>query len=222
MVLREQIGQLKQQMSEENLELIPNYEQRVEVLKELQFVDPVNVTVSLKGRVACEINSGDALVLTELILENTLAAYDPAETVALLSAFVFTEKSSANNAEPEPLPTPKLEEGVAAILAVAERVGSVQERLKIEGEDVYVEGRLGFGLVEVVYEWAKGMPFEQITTLTEVPEGTIVRVITRLDEVCREVRDAGRVIGDAGLMKKMEEAQGMIKRDIVFAASLYF
>jgi len=162
-------------------------------------------------------------VLTELILENTLAAYEPAETVALLSAFVFTEKSSANNnSEPEPLPTPKLEEGVAAMLAVAERVGSVQERLKIEGEDVYVEGRLGFGLVEVVYEWAKGMPFEQITALTEVPEGTIVRVITRLDEVCREVRDAGRVIGDAGLMKKMEEAQAMIKRDIVFAASLYF
>lgn len=160
-----------------------------------------------------QINSADALVLTELILENTLAAYDPAETVALLSAFVFTEKSSANNSEPEPLPTPKLDEGVAAMLAVADRVGSVQERLKIEGEDVYVEGRLGFGLVEVVYEWAKGMPFEQITALTEVPEGTIVRVITRLDEVCREVRDAGRVIGDAGLMKKMEEAQAMIKRD---------
>lgn len=56
MVLREQLAELKQQMSEENLELIPNYEQRVEVLKELKFVDPVNVTVSLKGRVACEVS----------------------------------------------------------------------------------------------------------------------------------------------------------------------
>jgi len=49
--------------------------------------------------------------------------------------------------------------------------------------------------------------------LTDVPEGTIVRVITRLDETCREVRDAARVIGDADLFKKMEEAQGLIKRD---------
>lgn len=49
--------------------------------------------------------------------------------------------------------------------------------------------------------------------LTEVPEGTIVRVITRLDETCREVRDAARVIGDAELFKKMEEAQLKIKRD---------
>ncbi len=56
-------------------------------------------------------------------------------------------------------------------------------------------------------------PFEQITDLTDVPEGTIVRVITRLDETCREVRDAARVIGDAELFKKMEEAQIKIKRD---------
>jgi antiviral helicase SKI2 len=46
-----------------------------------------------------------------------------------------------------------------------------------------------------------------------VAEGTIVRVITRLDETCREVRDAARVIGDADLMKKMEEAQSKIRRD---------
>ena len=44
-------------------------------------------------------------------------------------------------------------------------------------------------------------------------EGTVVRVITRLDETCREVRDAARVIGDAELFKKMEEAQNKIKRD---------
>lgn len=49
--------------------------------------------------------------------------------------------------------------------------------------------------------------------LTDVPEGTIVRVITRLDETCREVRDAARVIGDAELFKKMEDAQNKIKRD---------
>jgi antiviral helicase SKI2 len=56
-------------------------------------------------------------------------------------------------------------------------------------------------------------PFDQITDLTDVPEGTIVRCITRLDETCREVRDAARVIGDRDLFEKMEEAQALIKRD---------
>lgn len=51
-------------------------------------------------------------------------------------------------------------------------------------------------------------------------EGTIVRVITRLDETCREVRDAARVIGDSELFTKMELCQTLIRRDIVFAVSL--
>ncbi|KAF8204296.1 ATP-dependent RNA helicase [Mycena galopus ATCC 62051] len=213
-VLRANIANLKLAISDQNLELIPDYEQRIEVLQDLKFIDE-NSTVLLKGRVACEINSANELVLTELILENTLAGYEPEEVVALLSCFVFQEKTDV-----EPVVSPRLEEGRAAILAISDRVGRIQDLHKVAVEDF--RSNLKFGLVEVVYEWAKGMPFEQITSLTDVAEGTIVRVITRLDETCREVRDAARVIGDAELFKKMEESQIKIKRDIVFAASLYF
>lgn len=212
--LRSRIEELKLAISDQNLELIPDYEQRIEVLKALKFLDE-NSTVLLKGRVACEINSANELVLTELILENTLSKYTPEETVSLLSCFVFQEKT-----EMEPVISPKLEEGRDAIMAISDRVESIQDSFKVAAE----EQRFGVkpGLMEVVYEWANGMPFEQITAITDVPEGTIVRVITRLDETCREVRDAARVIGDAELFKKMEECQVKIKRDIVFAASLYF
>ncbi|KAF9444604.1 ATP-dependent RNA helicase [Macrolepiota fuliginosa MF-IS2] len=213
-VLRANIANLKLAISDQNLELIPDYEQRIGVLKELKSIDD-NSTVLLKGRVACEINSANELVLTELILENTLANYEPEEVVALLSCFVFQEKT-----EVEPSIPPKLQEGRDAILAISDRVGRIQDHHKVASEEF--RSTLKFGLAEVVYEWAKGMPFEQITALTDVPEGTIVRCITRLDETCREVRDAARVIGDARLFKKMEEAQLKIKRDIVFAASLYF
>lgn len=41
-------------ISDQNLELIPDYEQRVDVLKDLNFIDQ-NSTVLLKGRVACEV-----------------------------------------------------------------------------------------------------------------------------------------------------------------------
>ena len=55
-VLRTNIASLKQAISEQNLELIPDYEQRIEVLKELKFIDD-NSTVLLKGRVACEVGT---------------------------------------------------------------------------------------------------------------------------------------------------------------------
>lgn len=178
-----------------------------------------------------QINSANELILTELILNNAFAPFEPEEVVALLSAFVFQEKS-----ETEPLLTPKLEEGKDAIMDVAETVRSVQAKHRADVADEGFAISLKFNLVEVVYEWAKGMvcrvhaalskhslicfsqPFSQITQLTDVQEGTIVRAITRLDETCREVRDAARIVGNADLFKKMEECQSKIRRDIVFCA----
>lgn len=66
------------------------------------------------------------------------------------------------------------------------------------------------------------MTFKQITGLTDVLEGSIVRCIVRLEETCRELKGAARIVGDSTLFKKMEDAQQSIKRDIVFAASNYF
>jgi antiviral helicase SKI2 len=57
--------------------------------------------------------------------------------------------------------------------------------------------------------------------MTMVQEGSIVRCIVRLDETCRDICNAAKVIGDPVLYQKMHEASGLIKRDIVFAASLY-
>lgn len=67
----------------------------------------------------------------------------------------------------------------------------------------------------------QGTPFAEICELTDVPEGSIVRTIVRLDETCREFKNAARIIGDSSLYQKMADASEAIKRDIVFAASLY-
>lgn len=80
---------------------------------------------------------------------------------------------------------------------------------------------LNFGLVEVVFEWAKGTPFHEICNLTDIMEGSIVRTIVRLEQTCRELRDAARVMGNTALFQQMQMASALIKRDVIFAASLY-
>lgn len=64
--------------------------------------------------------------------------------------------------------------------------------------------------------------FAEIMTKTDVQEGIIVRCIQQLNETLQDVQDAARIIGNPALHKKMEDASNAIKRDIVFAASLYF
>ncbi|GAB0139091.1 hypothetical protein EsDP_00007306 [Epichloe bromicola] len=217
-LIKEHIFQLKQSLSDQNLQLLPDYEQRVRVLEELDFIDSAT-RIQLKGKVACEVHSGDELVLTELILDNVLAEFEPAEIAALLSAFVFQEKTLV-----EPSLTGNLEKGRDTIIAISEKVNSVQTRLQViqsADDSNDFASRPRFGLMEVVYEWARGMSFKNITGLTDVLEGTIVRTITRLDETCREVKNAARIVGDPELYGKMQEAQELIKRDITAVASLY-
>ena len=217
-LIKDKIDSIRQLMSDQNLQLLPDYEQRISVLKDLGFIDE-HSRVELKGKVACEIHSADELVLTELVLENVLAEYEPEEIVALLSSFVFQEKTDLT-----PNMTPALERGQATIVKISEKVNHYQTLhqviLSSDDSNDFVS-RPRFGLVEVVYEWARGMPFSRITDLTDVLEGTIVRVITRLDETCREVRNAARIIGDPTLFAKMQMCQELIKRDICATASLY-
>ena len=87
-----------------------------------------------------------------------------------------------------------------------------------------------------MYKWALGEPFKDIMSCTDVQEGlvflliltsltirfsVIVRCIQRLEELCREVRNGARTIGDFNTTSKMEQCSEAIRRDIVFAASLY-
>jgi antiviral helicase SKI2 len=54
-IIKDEITRLRQLMSDQNLRLLPDYEQRIEVLKELGFIDD-NMRVELKGKVACEVS----------------------------------------------------------------------------------------------------------------------------------------------------------------------
>lgn len=76
-------------------------------------------------------------------------------------------------------------------------------------------------IMEAVYAWAKGYKFYEIMEITQVFEGSLIRAIRRLEEVLQQLILASKSIGETQLESKFEEAVTKIKRDIVFAASLY-
>jgi antiviral helicase SKI2 len=214
--VRREIARLRHSMSDAALQQMPDYQLRITVLEDLGYINPAH-TVQLKGRVACEVQSGDELVTTELIFAGLLDDLDSAEAAALLSALVFQEKSDADLRL-----TGGLEQARDALTSLAWGLGEAQAAAGLPiAPDEYVKSALNFGLMEVVYEWAKGTPFRDICMLTDVMEGSIVRSISRLEETLREVRDAARVMGSARLFQQMKEASEAIKRDVIFAASLY-
>jgi antiviral helicase SKI2 len=170
----------------------------------------------MKGRVACQMSQNE-LMITELVLQNILTDLEPAEIAALLSSLVFQAKSDC-----KPKLTETLKMRVIQFNDVEANITKIEQKYKVgTHDDTVAEKKLNFGLIEVVYEWARNKPFAEIMMLTDIKEGIIVRCIQQLHETLRAVKDAARIIGDPILHSKMEEASNVIKRDIVFAASLY-
>ncbi|XP_063870777.1 superkiller complex protein 2-like [Scylla paramamosain] len=212
--LEEKAGRLTFLMSEEALQLHPEYKMRTQVLRQMGYIEQNN-TVTLKGRVACEMGSHE-LMVTELVMENVFGE-SPAEVIAaLLSSMVFQQRNCS-----DPSLTPELKKGVKQFKEVARNIGRVQKDCGLlEPVEDFVD-QFNFGLTEVVYQWACGMPFNKIMELTDVQEGVTVKCIQRLDEVLKDVKNAAHIIGDPNLREKMEAASTAIKRDIVFTPSLY-
>ena len=216
--LRAKVKTLGHLLSNESLQLFPDFLQRKAMLQSLGYVDE-NDTVCLKGRCACEVNTCEGLIVTEMVFEGMLNELEPAEIVASLSALLFQEKVDEELSKELP---ERLVSSCERIQAIALDLGQRQKDFGLPVDPLeYSANSLKLGLVHVVYEWACGVPFASICELTGVQEGSIVRTITRLDELCREVRNCARVVGNPTLYRKMEASSEAIKRDIVFASSLY-
>lgn len=58
-------------------------------------------------------------------------------------------------------------------------------------------------------------------TSTAMIQGSLVRAVRRVEEVLRQATAGARVMGELDLAALFEDGITRIKRDIVFAASLY-
>lgn len=57
--------------------------------------------------------------------------------------------------------------------------------------------------------------------MTDVYEGSLIRLFRRLEELLRQVAQAAKVMGSEELEQKFESALTKVRRDLVAAQSLY-
>merc|ERR1712194_86959 len=185
------------------------------VLRRLEFIDKEGV-VQLKGRMACELTSADEVLLTEIVFQNVFDGMEANNIIALCSCLVFDERSEdpmTNN--------PELVKAFDQVKGIARGVGEimVENKIPIDIEE-YVQ-KLKPQLMDIVLAWLEGKRFFEIMNQCNLYEGSVVRVIRRLEELVRELATAAKTIGNQELEKKLNEGRGRLKRGIIFAASLY-
>lgn len=214
--LENDINNLRHKITESQAVIqLDDLRRRKRVLRRLGFCSQ-NDVIELKGRVACDITSGDELLLTELIFNGNFNDLKPEQAAALLSCFAFQERCKE-----APRLKPELAEPLKAMREAAAKIAKIMKDSKLEVvEKDYVES-FRHELMEVVYEWCKGAHFTQICKMTDVYEGSLIRMFKRLEELVKELIDVSNTIGNSTLKEKMETVANLIHRDIVSAGSLY-
>uniref|UniRef100_A0A2P2MK93 RNA helicase n=3 Tax=Rhizophora mucronata TaxID=61149 RepID=A0A2P2MK93_RHIMU len=212
-----EIQQLKSKMRESQLQKFRDeLRNRSRVLKRLGHVDADGV-VQLKGRAACLIDTGDELLVTELMFNGTFNDLDHHQVAALASCFIPVDKST----EQIHLRT-ELAKPLQQLQESARKIAEIQHECKLDIHvDEYVESTVRPFLMDVIYCWSKGASFAEVIQMTDIFEGSIVRSARRLDEFLNQLRAAAQAVGEVNLENKFAAACESLRRGIMFANSLY-
>ncbi|KAG7578897.1 ATP-dependent RNA helicase Ski2 C-terminal [Arabidopsis thaliana x Arabidopsis arenosa] len=212
-----EIQQLKSKMRDSQLQKFRDeLKNRSRVLKKLGHIDADGV-VQLKGRAACLIDTGDELLVTELMFNGTFNDLDHHQVAALASCFIPVDKSNeqVNLRNELTKPLQQLQDS-------ARKIAEIQHECKLEIDvEEYVESTIRPFLMDVIYSWSKGASFAEIIQMTDIFEGSIIRSARRLDEFLNQLRAAADAVGESSLESKFAAASESLRRGIMFANSLY-
>ncbi|VAH93950.1 unnamed protein product [Triticum turgidum subsp. durum] len=215
--LNHEIQQLKSKMRDSQLQKFRDeLKNRSRVLKMLGHIDADGV-LQLKGRAACLIDTGDELLITELMFNGTFNDLDHHQVASVVSCFVPCEKSSEQIRLRNELSKPMMQ-----LQEAARKIAEVQRECKLDiNVEEYVESTCKPYLMDVIYCWSKGATFGEVTEMTDIFEGSIIRLVRRLDEFLNQLKAAAEAVGEVNLENKFGSASESLRRGIMFANSLY-
>ena len=208
----------------------------VDVLKKLEYVDSKGI-VTEKGHVACEINTQNELILTELLFAGVFSSLDVPSIGGLLLCLLKAEgerpakkkttkgkgsKSGADSATVDDK-TVTLREAFDRMVATVRRVGDAEVAcggIKSEEDVVRQVDAFDADTMQMGVDWLNGKSFESVTAKVDF-EGDIIRLLRRLDRLLRELHGAAHSFGDPELMAKFSKAIEANHRGLPFTQSLY-
>lgn len=121
-----EIEDINKQLKDESLYFYEDMSNKLEVLKQLDFLDQDN-RPTVKGRIATFITTSDEITLTEVLCQGILSELTPPECAAILSAFIYNDKVPEKEA---PSPTLPLQQAKNQVSFISHLYSSFQNLTK--------------------------------------------------------------------------------------------
>ncbi|WEV68544.1 DEAD/DEAH box helicase [Bifidobacterium sp. ESL0775] len=170
--------------------------------------------LTLRGQLLRHLYSEYDLVLSEAITDGFLDGLEPEELAAALSSLVYQARRGGDS---EPRRYPGGPGGPIAQACSGLREVFADVEMMREDADLDELEPLDFGLVDVMYDWARGEDLAQILHGTELTGGDFVRNAKRLSDILQQIASAGPYYDndDPHLAEAARKANQLINRGIV-------
>ena len=198
------------------------------VMRRLDFVTK-DEALTPKGHLICDISGADELVTAELLF----SGFFKDMTLEEIGASIYCCLSKENTGKKEDIDSTntdinaqkKMKKIYNDIVSKVNYIADILEECKIFlGDDEkrrYIES-FNDNYMMPMYKWISGYKFDKlIAEYYTLYEGSLIRVIRRVEEFSKSFETSVEHIGDYNLKKKLEEMEEKIKRDLPFASSLY-
>jgi superfamily II RNA helicase len=190
----------------------------VKYLKENKYIDSETNRILHRGIIASEISECNEIMLTEIILADFFMDLSQEEIVATLAAFIEEKTNDSVNFD-----TLEVPDGVKQVLGninyIADDFGEYEHN---SGIDIGSDWNLYLSFIGPAYDWACGKTIKEIySKYADVYEGTFIRNILRINNILDNIKNIAEMIGNAELIKKLENIGTLLIRDNVTTESLY-
>jgi antiviral helicase SKI2 len=209
------IDKLKGELNPENLAHYHEFEIRLKILQNLEYVNDDN-SLTLKGKAAREIGTTDCVIITELLTSDILTSLKEEDVIGFIAGFASNKNEIETN-------DPSISREFSTAIKKFNEIYTMIYELEKENdfEENKYNRRMTFEFSEAMRSWMAGKDFLEILNLTELEEGKLYNLIMRIFLMLEEISNFYSVLGNVEQSKRFSELKAKLMRGIMAIQSLY-
>ena len=210
------IVELEKEISPERMANYEEFINRKKILIQMKYLNENNNILTPKGKAAREISTTDCVLITEILLSDILQNLKDDELVAFLSSFA-TNKSQIQ--ENYPKINDNMNKAFEKFFELYRNILELEKKNNFE-ENIY-NRRFIPDAVEAIKSWMNGNSFGEICKMTDLEEGKLYTLISRIYLFFEEIINFYVSLGSDKEGQRLEKIKINILRGIMGVQSLY-
>ena len=184
--------------------------------KEINITNISHENINLKGIITSEFNESNELLMTEMIQQGIFKGLEQNEILSILSIFCDDFDKENDYYISDLVVSDNCKEKLNQIKSIHNDLLNSTSEFCIQ-----YQPEISLQFTDIVWLWCNNKSFSEIIQEYEIFEGNFIKNMQKIHNIVQEINMVAEILEDHDLMKKIQNIETLIIKDIVDAKSLY-